>query len=127
MSLFRSLFAGLAVLSTAIALGCVARVDAGDEPIGAAGDAVKWNGCPNDGPISTANYAPPHAFPGPCYGYGDPQQAEYDGALAEMWFECRQSCGQSIPECGRDAHIEDLTCIDRDIGHRWGAYCICGY
>lgn len=103
------------------ALGCAA-----EESFGEAALSVKWNGCPHDVPVTTANYAPPHAFPGPCFGPGDPQHASYDGALAELGFECQRYCGQSYPECGAAAHIEGLSCIDRDIGHRWGAICICG-
>jgi len=125
MSLGRSFAAGIAVSSSMIAAlspACVAPVDVG-EAVG----AVKWNGCPYDVPVTTANYAPPHAFPGPCFGPGDPQQAQFDGALPELVYECQGYCGQSIPECGRDARLDGLACIDRDIGHRWGALCICGY
>lgn len=127
MSMGRSIAAGLGVISFAIAalaMGCTANVD--DEPVGVADEAVKWNGCPNDVPVTTANYAPPHAFPGRCYGPGDPRQAHYDGAFPELIGQCQQYCGQSYPACGRDARIVNLTCMDRDIGHRWGALCICG-
>jgi hypothetical protein len=123
MSIVRPFFAGIALFSAVIAIGCAAR----DEPLGATADAVQWNGCPNDVPVTTANYAPPHAFLGPCFGPGDPGQADYDGAFAELVFECQRYCGQSIPECGRDAQLDELTCIDRDIGHRWGALCTCGF
>jgi hypothetical protein len=125
----RGLVAGLGLLMVGglvMAAGCAARTREAGEEAGEARAAVKCNGCPYDEVVTTANYAPPHAYPGPCYGPGDEGQADYDGATEELWWECQSYCGQSEPACGDAAQVVNLQCIDRDIGHRWSAYCICG-
>ncbi|MFT3776180.1 MAG: hypothetical protein QM820_63360 [Minicystis sp.] len=124
---------GLGVVLTAfsvLAMGCMARApgDTGNdgESVGEAGEAVKYNGCPNDVVVATANYAPPHAFPGRCYGPSSEQQAKYDGATQELVSQCVTYCGSSYPACGQSARLVNWQCIDRDIGHRWNALCVCG-
>jgi hypothetical protein len=107
-------------LAAVLAVGCVSAK--GTAPVGAAEEAVTCEGCPNLMPVSTYNYEPPHAFPGTC-AQANP---EADGAIEEMMGHCRQYCGQSNSQCGVGAEIEDVHCVDRDIGHRWEATCVCG-
>lgn len=117
------------ILVSVLLLGCAVCgcVASDDGPLAEAKLAgIKWSGCPLDAPVTTANLAPPHAFPGPCFGPGDPDQAAFDGALAELDWQCRTYCGQSVPVCGAAAEVLGLFCMDRDIGHRWGASCVCG-
>lgn len=129
----KTICAALGLSMAVWSLGCVARVEMeieiemlDDEPIAEAAQAAKCNGCPYSAPVTTMNYAPPHAFPGPCFGPANPMQADHDGASAELVFQCAEYCGQSEPACGAYAHLEGLFCMDRDIGHRWGATCHCG-
>lgn len=115
--------------------GCGIRVEVEVDVGGSEGDeerthasaqAAKCNGCPFSVPVTTYNYAPPHAFPGPCSGPSDPSQAAFDGALAELTAQCAVYCAQSEPACAAFASLEGTFCMDRDIGHRWGAICHCG-
>ena len=126
-SMAKGLGAIFTVLSV-VAFGCVtpAQGTGGGETVGESGDAVKWNGCPQDVLVTTLNYAPPHAFAGHCHGPASRQQAEWDGAIPELTSQCGTYCGQSYPACGAYARLDQFECIDRDIGHRWGAMCICG-
>jgi hypothetical protein len=103
-----------------LALGCVGGK--GAAPVGVADEAVNCEGCPNDSPVGTYNYDPPHAFPGTC----EQANPEVDGAFEEMMDHCRQYCGQSHASCGAAAQLEGVHCVDRDIGHRWEATCVCG-
>ncbi|APR81355.1 ATP-dependent RNA helicase A [Minicystis rosea] len=127
----RSMMQGLGLSFTAfsvLAMGCFARVpdDAAGEDVGEIVQAVKWNGCPNDAPIGTNNYEPPHAFPGPCRGLSSREQARWDGATQELESRCRTYCGSSLSACGASAYLDILQCVNRDVGHRWTAVCVCG-
>jgi hypothetical protein len=110
-----------------LTVGCLAPSQGGSDEITAeTGEAVQWNGCPNNEVVTTMNLAPPHAFPGQCQGPQSRQQAEWDGAIPELTAQCATYCGQSYPVCGATAGLDQFQCIDRDIGHRWGALCLCG-
>ena len=128
MSWRLSMVRGLGVLFVGFsvhALGCASRGDAGEESTNEATEAVNRIGCPNDAPISTNNYAPPHAYRGGCDGPSSTPQAKYDGALQELIGQCVTYCGQSERDCGRAATVVDLFCVERDIGHRWNGTCRC--
>jgi hypothetical protein len=101
-------------------LGCVAGE--GASTVGSTEEALTRAGCPNLMPVSTYNYDPPHAYPGTC----EQANPEQDGAFDEMMGHCRQYCGQSNEQCGRGAQLANVHCVDRDIGHRWEATCVCG-
>jgi hypothetical protein len=113
-------FSPFFALAAVLAVGCVCGKEAA--PVGATEAALTCEGCPNLMPVSTYNYDPPHAFPGTC-AQANP---EADGAIQEMIDHCQQYCGQSNTQCGIGAQLEDVHCVDRDIGHRWEATCVCG-
>ena len=151
MSIERSMAHGFALVFAALGtlvMGCVAG-DAGSEstaqPVGAAAEAFHdgaesgagpsrraegrwWHGnvCPGPSPIHADAAVPPHAFPGPCEGGEDAEQAIHEGAQEELMFRCHDYCGQSGPECAARAGLLDVACVDREIGHVWKAICGCG-
>ncbi len=59
-------------------------------------------------------------------GEGAPERAEMYFQLAELTAQCAVYCAQSEPACAAFASLEGTFCMDRDIGHRWGAICHCG-
>ena len=128
MSWRLSMVRGLGVIFVGFsmhALGCTSPGDTGAESTDEAAEDVNRIGCPNDSPISTDNYAPPHVYRGTCSGRASTPQARHDGALQELVGKCVDYCGQSYPECSQKATVVNLLCVDRDLGHRWNATCHC--